>query len=446
MSIKQRWGAALIAAALVAAFVPAMAADSKQGVLLDRIVAIVNNDVILMSELEQQVDLARRSLRSQGTPVPPTDDLRHQVLQKMIATELQLQLAERQGIRISDDYVNGALAHIAQQNGFTLSEMPARLAAQGLDYNQFRQHIRDELIQRRVHEKQVENRVVVSPAEVDQFLVQQAQQGRGNTQYHVYQILLKVPPDATEAEAEKIHQQAETVYQKLKNGADFQATAAAMSDGRNALKGGNLGWLRGGELPASLANAVLTMDEGSISEPIRDEQGYHIVKLAEERAQQQVIVTQTHARHILIQPNLLVSNSEAEQRLQDLREKIKNGASFEKLAKEYSDDTQSASKGGDLGWLDPGMVVPRFQQVMDQMKKNEISQPFETQFGWHIVQVLDRRKQNQTEETRRNHAFQAIRARKMREQTDRWLRQLREQAYIKIQLDEQGGNDFGSAS
>ncbi|HET6655779.1 MAG TPA: peptidylprolyl isomerase [Gammaproteobacteria bacterium] len=435
MSIKQRWGTALIAAALFAGFVPAMAADADQGALLDRIVAVVNDDVILLSDLEQQTNLARQRLRSQGTPVPPINDLRHQVLQQMIATQLQLQLAARQGIRVSDEVVNAALAHIAQQNGFNLSEMPARLAAQGINYNQFRQDIRHELILRRVHKQSVEDQVFVTPAEVDQFLVQQAQQGRGNTQYHVYQILLKVRPDAAEAEADEVRQKAQAVYQKLKGGADFQATAAAISDGRNALQGGSLGWLRGGELPSSLANTVLTMDEGSISEPIRDGAGYHIVKLAGERAQHQVIVTQTHARHILIQPNLLVSNSEAEERLEQLREKIKNGASFTKLAKEYSDDTNSASKGGDLGWLDPGVVVPQFQQIMDQLKPKEISQPFKTQFGWHIVQVLDRRKQNQTEETRRHQAFQAIRERKMREQTDRWLRRLRDEAYVKIQLD-----------
>lgn len=444
MSIKQRWGAALVAAVLFAAAVPAMAADADQGVLLDRVVAIVNEDVILLSELEQQTNLARQRLRSQGTPVPPADDLRHQVLQQMIVTQLQLQLAERQGIRVSDEVVTQALSHIAQQNNFTLSEMPARLAAQGINYNQFRQDIRHELILRRVHKQAVEDRVFVSPAEVDQFLVAQAQQGRGNTQYHVYQILLKVPPDATPAEADKVHQKAMAVYQKLKGGADFQATAAAVSDGRNALQGGNLGWLRGGELSPSLANTVLTMDDGAISEPIKDDDGYHIVKLAGERAEHQVIVTQTHARHILIQPNLLVSNSEAEQRLEQLRQKIKNGASFAKLAKEYSDDPNSAAKGGDLGWLDPGMVVPGFQQVMDNLQPKEISHPFHTQFGWHIVQVLDRRKQNQTEETRRHQAFMAIRERKMREQTDHWLRQMRDESYVKVQLDDNGGAGFGS--
>ncbi|HET7307706.1 MAG TPA: peptidylprolyl isomerase [Gammaproteobacteria bacterium] len=439
MSIK-RSILLLLSAALFAAALPAVAAGTtssdNQGTLLDRIVAVVNDKVILLSELEQQTALTRRQLASQGTAVPPTNVLRHQVLQQMITTKLQIESADSQGIHVSDEALNQVLANIAQRNGFTLSEMPARLAAQGIDYDQFREHIRNEMILHQIRQKAVDERVVVTPAEVDQYLVAQAQQGHGNTQYHVYQIVLAVPSQATAAQAKAIHQKAEQIYQKLKKGADFKATAVAVSDGRRALKGGDLGWLKGSELPSSLANTVLSLDEGQVSQPVLDPNGWHILKLAGERAQQQVVVTQTHARHILIKPDLLISNTEAEQRLENIRQKIKNGASFAALAKKYSDDPGSAAQGGDLGWLDPGMVVPAFQKVMDQLKPGEISEPFRTQFGWHIVEVLGRRKQNQTDKSRRHKAFMALRERKLREQTDRWLRQLRDEAYVHIQLDD----------
>ncbi|HET8552819.1 MAG TPA: peptidylprolyl isomerase [Gammaproteobacteria bacterium] len=441
MSIK-RSILLLLSAALFAAALPAVAADTgttasdNQGTLLDRIVAVVNDKVILLSELEQQAALTRRQLASQGTAIPPTDVLRRQVLQQMITTKLELENADRQGIHVSDEALNQVLANIAQRNGFTLSEMPARLSAQGIDYDQFREHIRDEMILHQIRQKAVDDRVVVTPTEVDQYLVAQAQQGHGNTQYHVYQIVLAVPSHATPAQAEAIHQKAEQIYQKLKKGADFKATAVAVSDGRRALKGGDLGWLKGSELPSSLANTVLSLDEGQISQPVLDPNGWHILKLAGERAQHQVVVTQTHARHILIKPDLLISNTEAEQRLENIRQKIEKGASFAALAKKYSDDPGSAAQGGDLGWLDPGMVVPAFQKVMDQLKPGEISEPFRTQFGWHIVEVLGRRKQNQTEQSRRHKAFMALRERKLREQTDRWLRQLRDEAYVRIQLDD----------
>ncbi|HET6725747.1 MAG TPA: peptidylprolyl isomerase [Gammaproteobacteria bacterium] len=445
MSIK-RSALAFVAAAMLAAAVPVQAAQAdqqvtptaKQGILLDRIVAVVNDNVILLSELEQQTALTRQEMAGRGTPIPPTDVLQRQVLQQMISTRLQLERAQRQGIRVPDDVVNQALARIAQQNGFSLSDMPNVLASQGVDYNQFRQEIRDQLILHRIHQQAVEKRVVVTPTEVDRYLVAQAKQGHGNTQYHVYQILLRVPHDASPAEVAKIHRKAEAIEKKLRAGTDFQATAAAVSDGRQALKGGDLGWLQGGDLPESLANTVLTMDEGGISQPIRDAEGFHIIKVAGTRAEHKIIVTQTHARHILIKPNLLVSNTEAEQRLEDLRDKIEHGASFTKLAKEYSDDDTSAAQGGDLGWLDPGVVVPQFQQVMDGLKPKQISQPFETPFGWHIVQVLGRRKQNQTDETRRHKAFMAIRERKLREQTERWLQQLRDEAYVSVRLDGPG--------
>ncbi|HET7570899.1 MAG TPA: peptidylprolyl isomerase [Gammaproteobacteria bacterium] len=446
MSIK-RSILLLLAAALFAAALPAAAADTgtaasdNQGVLLDRIVAVVNDKVILLSELEQQTALTRRQLASQGTAAPPTDVLRHQVLQQMITTKLELERADRQGIHVSDEALNQVLANIAQRNGFTLSEMPARLAAQGIDYDQFREHIRNELILHQIRQKAVDDRVTVTPTEVDQYLVAQAQQGHGNTQYHVYQILFAVPSQATPAQAKQIHQKAEQVYQKLKKGADFKATAVAVSDGRRALKGGDLGWLKGSELPSSLANTVLSLEKGQISQPVLDPNGWHILKLAGERAQHQVVVTQTHARHILIKPDLLISNTEAEQRLENIRQKIENGASFAALAKKYSDDPSSAAQGGDLGWLDPGMVVPAFQKVMDQLKPGQISEPFQTQFGWHIVEVLGRRKQNQTEQSRRHKAFMALRERKLREQTDRWLRQLRDEAYVRVQLDD---NDSSS--
>jgi peptidyl-prolyl cis-trans isomerase SurA len=414
-------------------------AGAHQGQLLDRVVAVVNDKVILLSELDQQMTLTRERMASRGTPVPSADALRHQVLDQMIATRLQLQRAKRRGIHVSDEILNRALTHIARQNGFSLNEMPARLAAQGIDYKQFREHIRHEIVLRQLQQKAIDEHVVVTPAEVDQYMIAQAKQGHGNTQYHVYQILLRVPADASQAKASKIHQKAKKLYKTLeKNGSQFKAKAAAISNGRRALKGGDLGWLAGGQLPTSLANTILTMDTGEIAPPVKDADGWHILKLAGKRARHKVIVTQTHARHILIKSNLLVSNSEAEQRLEHLRDKIEHGASFSKLAKKYSDDPGSASQGGDLGWLDPGTVVPAFQHKMDQLQPKQISQPFETQFGWHIVQVLGRRKQNQTKKSQHQRAYKAVLQRKKREKKDRWLRKLRAGAYVKTKLDDGG--------
>jgi peptidyl-prolyl cis-trans isomerase SurA len=412
---------------------------AHQGQLLDRVVAVVNDKVILLSELDQQVTLTRERMVSRGTPVPSTDALHHQVLDQMISTRLQLQRAKRRGIHVSDEILNRALTHIARQNGFTLNEMPARLAAQGIDYKQFRKHIRDEIILQQLQQKAIDQRVVVTPAEVDQYMIAEAKQGRGNRQYRVYQILLRVPADASRARAKGVHQKAEKLYKALKKDPSrFKAKAAAVSNGRRALKGGDLGWLSGGQLPTSLANTILTMDSGEIAPPVKDANGWHILKLAGKRARHKVIVTQTHARHILIKPNLLVSNSEAEKQLENLSDKIEHGASFAKLAKKYSADPSSASQGGDLGWLDPGTVVPAFQQVMNELQPKEISQPFETQFGWHIVQVLGRRKQNQTKKSRRQRAYKAVRQRKMREKKDRWLHKLRAGAYVKTKLDTGG--------
>lgn len=408
------------------------------GVLLDRIVATVNDNVILLSELGQQTQLIKQRLMRSNTTLPPNNVLRHQVLEHMITTQLQLQVAKNQGIQVSDDTLNQTLARIARQNGFTLNEMPARLKAQGLDYNQFRDEVRTQLIQRQVRKHDVDDRIMITPAEVDQYIANQAQQGHGDTQYHLYHILLSLPPQASPEAVEKIKTRAAAIDKKLQAGADFAATAVAVSDGQQALKGGDLGWLRGSELPTTFADTVLSMQPGDVSGPIRDASGYHIVKLADERTEHQVMVTQTHARHILIQTNLLVSDEEARERLDKIRQQIEDGASFADLAKKYSNDPGSAAQGGDLGWVNPGQVVPQFQQVMDKLKPDEISEPFKTQFGWHIVEVLDRRKQDQTDEVKRNRAYQAIHQRKLREQLNSWLHKLRDQAYVRIRLDNNG--------
>lgn len=435
--------AGLLAATPAAAATDSAAAPSpaRQGVLLDRIVAVVNDDVILLSELQQQTEMVRERLARQGTAVPPGDVLRHQVLEHMITTQLQLQVAKQQGIQVSDDTLNQTLERIAQQNGFTLSEMPARLQAQGISYNQFRDDVRTQLIEQQVRQHSVVERIVVTPAEIDQYLAQQAQQGHGNTQYHLLHILIATPPNATPDQVEKARRHAEEVDQKLKNGADFAATAVAVSNGRQALSGGDLGWLRGSELPTGLASTVLSMKEGQVSDPIKDSSGYHIVKLAGKRSEHHVVVTQTHARHILIKTNLLVNDEEARQRLEKIRQQIENGADFAALARKYSDDPGSAAQGGDLGWVDPGTMVPQFEKAMDALQPKQISQPFQSQFGWHIVQVLGRRKQDQTDKTRREKAYEAIQTRKLRDQTELWLRKLRDQAYVRIRLDDAGNGD-----
>ncbi len=402
-----------------------------QGVLLDDIAAVVNDDVITKTELDDRIHEIKQRLAQQQTSLPPEDILRKQVLDQMVMEQLQLQAADRGGITVSDDQLNRAISNIAGRNGVSMSELPKALASQGISYASYRAEIRREMIINEVQKQAVEARIAVTPREVDQYLSRQAEQSGNDTEYHLYHILIALPANATPDETKKAEERADAIEKKLKAGADFSETAVANSDGQQALKGGDLGWRKGSELPTIFASEVLNMKPGQVSGVIKSPSGFHIVKLADTRTANKVLVTQTHARHILIRTNAIVSDEQARSKLADIRKQIENGADFAKLAEKYSDDGGSASQGGDLGWANPGQYVPQFQDAMDKLKVGEISQPFKTPFGWHIVQVLGRRKEDQTAQVQKQKAYQAIRRRKLEEQTEIWVHSLRDQAYIK---------------
>lgn len=409
----------------------AHAADMQ---LLDRVVAVVNDDVILASELEAEIRNIRNRLEGQGVNLPPEQILRQQVLQRMVSRELQLQLAERAGIRITDDMVNQTMAGIAQRNGVSLSELPALLKKDGIDYADYREQVREEMTINTVQRLDVYDRINVTDREIDQYLARQ--DAASNVEYKYADILVSVPASPQPEELEVRRKRAEQIAGLLANGENFAQTAVAYSDAQNALSGEEAQWQSAAQLPGPFAAALANMEPGDISPILRGAGGFHILKLLDVRrgTSQSNVVTQTHARHILIKTNPVVSDADARRKLEDLRKKLEEGASFEELAREHSDDTGSASQGGDLGWATPGTYAPEFEKVLDGLSAGEISQPFQTRFGWHLVELLDRRTRDIGLELRRDEARQAIKRRKFEEQLPTWQQRMWDEAYLEFHI------------
>ena len=410
--------------------------EAPRGELIDRIVAVVNDDVIMASELDDEVEQIRTIMQQSGRALPPEDAFRRQVLERMITNRLQLQYAQRAGITVSEDRVNQAMAEIAQRNGTTLSELPEMMAADGVNYAEFREKVREEILVSEVQRRAVADRTSVSPREIEEYLARQKRQGSGQ-EYLVSHILVAVPGQATPEEVDAAREEIAGIRQQILDGAEFAQMAATYSDGQQALEGGSLGWRKLPEMPTLFSDVVAKLDEGEVSEPIRSGSGWHIVKLDEVRGRERVVATETHARHILLKPNELRDEAATMALATRLRRQIVNdGADFAALAKEHSEDPGSAVQGGDLGWQPPGTMVPRFEEVLDSLEPGEVSQPFKTQFGVHIAQVLERRETDFTETVEQNRAYQAIKRRKAEEQLPIWLQQQRDQAHIDIRLEE----------
>lgn len=407
--------------------------DETRGVLLDRIVAVVNDDVILQSELESEAHQLRTMIQGRGQPVPPDSAFLPQVLERMIAIELQLQYAERAGIQVSDDRVNMALTEIAQRNSATLSELPALLAQEGINYTEFRDNIREEMVLAEV-QRRVADRVTVSPQEVEEYIGRQ-QGMNANEEFLVSHLLIAVPGEAPPQDIEAARQRITGIRSRILGGASFAEMAATYSDGQQALEGGSLGWRKLQDVPTLFTDVVADLDKGEVSEPIRSGSGWHLVRVDDVRGRERVVATETHSRHILLKPNTLRPEEETFALARTLRERLLKGEDFAALAKEYSEDPGSAAQGGDLGWQPPGTFATRFQETIDQLKPNEVSEPFETQFGIHIAQVLDRRETDFTENVEQNRAYQAIKRRKAEEQFPIWLQQQRDDAQIDIRLE-----------
>jgi peptidyl-prolyl cis-trans isomerase SurA len=408
---------------------------SSSGVLLDRVAATVNEGVVLTSELDEQMLIISERLRAQKLELPPVNVLRQQVLDRLILQELQMQRADRAGIKVSDETLNNAMTDVATSNNIKLADLPAALAAQGIDYAGYRDTVRKELAMQILRQRDVIARINVSPREIDQFLERQKKMPSESNEYNVSHILVAVPQAATPQQLDEAQRRADDVYQKATSGEDFARLAVAYSNSQTALEGGSLGWRKGSELPTFLAEIIAGMKTGDVTKPLRTPSGFHILKLNEMRGNQQVIVNQVHARHILIKTNELQDDATVQQKLVNIRDRIVNkGELFNAVASVVSEDPGSAAEGGDLGWAGPGTFVPEFERQLAQLQPDEISQPFRTQFGWHIIQLLGRRQFDNTEDMRRQKAFAALRESKADEETELWLRRLRDEAYVEYKL------------
>ena len=410
-----------------------LAAPRPQDTELDRIVAIVNDDVITTNELTDRIRQIKHQLEQKHTQLPPDDVLRKQILERMILDEIQLQMAKTAGIRVDDEQLNKVISNIAKQNGMNLEQFRQLLVRQGYPFAKFREEIRKQIIIGQLRKNKVDNQVYVSEQEVNNQLSKLGSKQGLDMEYHLAQILIAVPETANPEQIEAAKQKAEDVYTQLNLGADFAKTAIGVSADQRALQGGDLGWIKRGQLPTIFADIVPTMKAGEITKPVRSASGFHILKLLDTRKQDQKhVVEQTLARHILIKTSEILSSAEAKQKLERLRNEILAGRDFGTVARASSDDTGSAADGGNLGWVSPGTMVPEFEEEMKKLKPGEISQPFQTRFGWHIVQVLSRRQFDDTKAFLRLQAHNQIQQRKIEEETENWLRRIRDQAYVKI--------------
>lgn len=414
---------------------PATAAEPT--VLIDRIIAVIGEDVIMLSELRIEASKIHMRLRQKGvSPMPDNAAIQKQAFESLVVTKLQLAEATRLGIEADEETVSRAINAIAQNNQMTVPELREALQAEGMDFDEFRRTMSEEIVVRHLRNREVTNRIQVTKSEIDSYL-ERSGGSDGRTAVHLLYIMIATPDGASPAQREEGRIQASKVVDRLHAGEDFRTVAQQVSQGQNALQGGDLGWIDINSIPPLFQPYVAKMSAGEIQGPISAGRGFHIIKLDEVRSTSTTIVRQTHARHILLRTNEVTSDEDARQRLAQLRERIIHGDDFEALARSNSDDKASAIKGGDLGWSTPGNLVPAFEEQMDLLAIGETSQPFKTQFGWHIVQVLGRRDYDATDETRRDQARKAVRDEKSEEALDAYLRRLRDEAYIELRLDDE---------
>jgi peptidyl-prolyl cis-trans isomerase SurA len=424
------------------------------GSTLDAIVAVVNDDVITRRELDVAVAQIERQLQQKKVPIPPRPVMERQVLERLILIQLQVRAAERNGISVDDATLNAAMDTLAQRNKMTLTQLRQMIEKDGVSFAQFRDDIRRELLSARLRQKLVDSQIQVSEQDVASLQAQMAggesAGGGGNgagggREYHIAQILIAVPENASPAQIDAAKRKAGEVLAQLRKGVDFRQLAVSASSGRQALEGGDLGWRSADQLPTLFAETVPKLRPGQFSELMRSPSGFHIVKLLEIRGggptpasapavDKNALVTQTHARHILLRASPKLTDDEARQKLTQLRTQIESGQDFAALARAHSDDKNSAAKGGDLGWVMPGTVVPQFEQVMMQLQPNQMSQPFQTPFGWHIVQVLERREAPAPPEAEHARVREGLMRRRADEEWEQALRRLRDEAYIEVRL------------
>ena len=404
---------------------------------MDRIVAVVDQSVITEQELADRIKTVKAQLEKQGTALPPDNVLEKQILERLISDSLQLQFAAQTGLKVDNSQLDKTIERIAEQNKLSLDEFRLVLEKDGVNFQKFREDIRTEVLLARLREREVDSRTNVTDAEIENYLSSQAATGGDQGEYEISHILIRTPEDSSPETLQKLKAKADDAIKKLQSGVSFAEVSASFSEAPNALEGGALGWKSAAQVPALFAEALKNMQPNEISQALRSPNGFHILKLTNKRGgSAALVVDQTHVRHILIKLNEVLSEADGKLKLEGIKERLDNkGVKFEDMARQYSEDG-SANNGGDLGWVNPGDTVPQFEKVMNALTLNQISEPVRTPFGWHIIQVLERRKQDMSKEAARLKARQEIRARKAEEAYQDWLRELRDRAYVELRLED----------
>jgi len=432
---------ALLGLVACLAALPAYAQKPRQPIVIDRIVAVVNDEAITALELQERAQFAMKQLAQQGTTPPPRAVVERQLLERLIADRVQLQFAKETGVRVDDAELDRAIGRIAEQNKITVEALRATLEKDGVPYSKFREDIRSEIVRSRLREREVDNKIVITESEIDALLSASSSEELASDEVDLSHILVVVPENASPEQLKARRARAEEALAQVSKGVDFRQVAVAFSEAPDALQGGAMGWRASDRLPTIFHEALKTMKPGDLSGLLRSANGFHILRLNDRRgassaaAQVPVSVQQTRVRHILVKTNELISENEARNRLRTLKERLENKADFADLARVHSEDA-SASRGGDLGWILPGDTVPEFERAMNTLKPGEISDPVRSPFGWHLIQVLERGTQDVSKERRRLTARQTLRARKSDEAYQEWVRQLRDSAYVEVRLEE----------
>ena len=401
--------------------------------LLDRVAVIVDQGAILESEIQELVKGVKQGAVASGQSLPSDRALRTQAIERLILTNLQMQMAERMGIQISEPQLEQTIASIAQRDNISIEELRRRVAADGMSYETYREKVREELIMGEVRRANVRRRVYITPQEVESLFSLMNQQGEQQAEYNLGHILIGIPSGATDSDLAAARDRADKVLELLNNGSDFAKIAIASSSGPKALEGGDMGWLNVNSMPTLFAEAVQGKKKDSLIGPIRSGAGFHILQIQDTRGIEIVEIEEVNARHILVKPSIILSDAKAEQMLKDFKQQLIAGeADFAELAKEYSEDPGSALKGGVLGWTDPSVYVPEFKEALSTMQANDYSDPVRTVHGWHLIQLIDRRMDDATEKRKEDRAYQLLFNRKFTEETDAWLREMRDAAYIEV--------------
>ena len=416
-------------------FMVAVSSVRAEAEYLDGIMAVVEDAIILESDLARETHAVMQNMQADSANMPPVFIVRKQILDRMVIEKLQLLIAERMGIRITDTVLQQAVSDIAARNQLSLDDFRAQLERQHISYQSFVENVKKEITISQLRGREVASHVKVSEREIDYFMETQSQEGSENVQYHLRHILVALPEQANAADIKNAKDKANRLLEKLQHGGDFKQIAMTESDGGQALSGGDLGWRSLAQVPSVFVEQTRALSAGQVGPLIRSPSGFHIIKMAELKGRSKHMITQTQARHILIKLNELINDQEAQKRLLALKDRVENGDDFAVLARSHSDGKASALKGGSLGWVSPGYLVPPFEEAMNKLAVNALSAPVQTQFGWHLIQVLERQDRDNSVEYKRSRAREQIRQRKIEEETELWLRRLRDEAFVDIRLE-----------